>query len=69
MLGRQVEVFKEPSELVPHVRFGSLAALQVNISLMAAFGRKADVSSREKLARSGLLLPGNAGINSSLLQT
>ncbi len=47
--GRQVAVVKEPSELVPNVRFGSLADLQDNSSPMSAFERKADVKTAEYL--------------------
>ncbi len=42
-LGRQVGVFKEPIELVPNVRFGSVAALHKSNSPTAAFGRIAVV--------------------------
>jgi len=47
--GGQAGVFKEPNEFVTNVRFGSLAALPTNISLMSAFERKADVQTIPKM--------------------
>ncbi len=44
--GRQAGVFREPNRLVPNVRFGSLADLFTNLSLMSAFECKADVRDR-----------------------
>ncbi len=43
LFDRQVAVFKELSDLVPNVRFGSQAALQANISSMSASEGKAAV--------------------------
>jgi hypothetical protein len=46
-LGRKATLDQDQWFLASNVRFGSLAVVQVNISLMSGFGGKADIKTSE----------------------
>ena len=64
MKSHQIVVGVGPLEEIMNVRFGSFAAVQVNISLMSGFGSKADVRFEQRPIFDSPLTA-NSGLSSS----